>query len=265
MPGKAIEAHTRRRAEGLSASRRIIKRVRRAAVAALLLLSDASGARAAEFVVLKAVGKGSTPVQTGTVFSSAQVLEVPPQIEVTLLSDSGRIVSLTGPTRRPLSEIPAGNGPFIGLERLGRFLREANERLSKITIVRGTRSGTPPDPWLVDITLSGTKCVFRDAAIRLWRPASARRERFSLGTRVADKRIFFNWPAATESVPWPEEIPISTTDRYVATWGQGLHSRTFTLVVGVNAPGLGQAIAHFAEHDCIDQLQVAIDLAGRDD
>jgi hypothetical protein len=173
-------------------------------------------------------------------------------VEVTLLADNGQIIRVAGPSRRPLAELARGRAPSLSLGRLADLLRGGGPGRFQPAFSRSGIGGAQTDPWAVDVTTGGAKCIFADHPVFLWRPPLASGARVSLEATSRSQRSFFDWPAGTITVAWPSDIPLDPSETYVVTLDSG--SRTFTLTVAPKRPERGFALVHLAESGCKDQL-----------
>ncbi len=175
------------------------------ALAALVL--GAGQAWAGQIVVLEAEPATST-LRTGAILDGNQEITVPPGTSVVLMDEVGRVVTVTGPYRG----IPGGaerkDGP-------GALKRVATAMLTAdlTEIVGGVRAAgeagklAPLDPWFLDVTSNGTKCVRAGSGIVLWRPVPRRDTEIAITALAGGTEAKIAWPKGEATVAWPKEVP----------------------------------------------------------
>lgn len=127
--------------------------------------------------------------------------------------------------------------------------------------VRGVSSAQPLDPWLLDVSRKGERCVRGGALPTLWRGASAAEVRTAIDDLETGDRAVFTWPAGETTAPWPERIELLHMGDYAVEVGP-----SGARVVTVHIVGDGQSdeatLAQMARAGCGAQMRRLIDAAG---
>ncbi len=181
-------------------------------LAALAVLTAASGAAAEQMVVVDAVGIGLTPGQTLDE-SRPVVLDVGQSL--TLVTADGRTITLQGPWNAvPIPAAGAGQGG-VSQSLAGLFAARAADTSSLCTI-RGAGEQPPvPEPWLVEIGHGGSRCVAADGPVVFWREAAPPRAA-TLVVTPADRSwsARATWPAGSARLGIPPSLPLRDGGTY---------------------------------------------------
>ena len=115
------------------------------ALIGLVLVLSALPAPAAEFVV---VAGGAPGLMPGQVVQSGATLEIPAGASVTLVSESGKTLTLKGPHSGSAGTGSAGGGnPGPGLiKALSGLLTVWGQETASLGTMRGVQPPPPPDP-----------------------------------------------------------------------------------------------------------------------
>jgi len=177
------------------------------AVVALLLAAGA--AQAASLVVVEARGIGLKP---GTSIDSTKPLVLKQGQHVTLISDSGATLSIDGPYDQPPSA--GGGGKSIGTT-LAALTTEHNARTGEAGVTRGAVTNALPDPWLVDVTHSGTACLKENSQPVFWRPDAKARSSLIVMPSDHSWKSQAIWPAGMARLSVTTDVPVHGGAAYV--------------------------------------------------
>ena len=119
--------------------------------------------------MIDARGGGLKP---GAKIDSAARLTLKEGERVTVIGPDGKAVTLRGPfSGPPMAKAAAGNDPRSALAAL---ISTRNARTSSVGVVRGGTDAAPlPEPWLIDVSRSGDRCLKEGTRPVWWRPGAA--------------------------------------------------------------------------------------------
>src|SRR5471032_966656 len=179
-------------------------------VTALTALLMAGGtAQAANLIVVEARGIGLKP---GTSIDSTKPLVLKQGQHVTLISDSGATLSIDGPYDQPPSA--GGEGKSIGTT-LAALTTEHNARTGEAGVTRGATTNKLPDPWLVDVTHSGTACLRENAQPVFWRPDAKKESSLTVMPADHSWKSQAIWPAGLARLSVTTDVPVHGGAAYV--------------------------------------------------
>jgi len=139
-----------------------------------MLCFDVSPVRAEELVVFESTG---APYRPGQVIDGAKPLTLEADWKVALIAPDGRIVRLKGPLQRvPLPKESKGNQSME--EIVSRLMKVNDTDSGSFGVMRSADSifnmarkkQWLPDPWLVDVSQSGSYCQQEGQKTIFWRP-----------------------------------------------------------------------------------------------
>lgn len=119
-------------------------------------------------VVVKSTGPSSTKYPVGTKIDDNASITLKPGDVVTVLTAGGTRVIKGGGTFR------VGDRPRVTADRFALLTRKRAATRVRTGAVRGETDETATNPslWYVDVTRSGTICLYDLATVRLWRPGT---------------------------------------------------------------------------------------------
>ncbi len=119
-------------------------------------------------VVVKSTGPSATKYPVGTkVDDNASITLKAGDIVTVLTSDGTRVIKGAGTFR-------VGERPQVAADRFASLTRKRAATRVRTGAVRGNTDDavTNPSLWYVDVTRSGTICLYDLATVRLWRPGT---------------------------------------------------------------------------------------------
>lgn len=171
-------------------------------VSAALLTAALMGplpSHAAKMVVMEV--RGGT-LKVGQSIDSTAALTLKEGERVTLIGPDGKTVSRRGPYNGPI--LPPSTEAPDPKQALAVLIATRDARTSSIGVVRaGTDSVKIPQPWLIDVSRSGPRCLQEDKAPVLWRPDPS--EAAPLVIFPADRswRVDLAWQPQEQSMLMP--------------------------------------------------------------
>lgn len=175
-----------------------MKHLGRLLVAATLSLSFAS-LSAAPLIVVDARGGG---LKSGQKIDSAKPIALKEGERVTLIGPDGKTITLRGKyAGPPMIRAGAATDPKRALAAL---IATRNARTSSVGVVRsGTDAAPLPQPWLIDISRPGERCLKVGERAVWWRPEKAGAQKFTVLPIDRSWRADFQWGAGQDRLAVP--------------------------------------------------------------
>lgn len=184
-------------------------------------------------VVVKSTGPSSTKYPVGTKLDDNASISLKAGDVVTVLTAEGtRVIKGAGTFR-------VGDRPQVASDRFASLTRKRAATRVRTGAVRGDSDGTATNPslWYVDITRSGTVCLYDLATVRLWRPGTDGTATYRvmghgpghMETGVQAEVTFDD--TVTVAALDPARLPITEEGHYMITGPDGSTSAELTFVL----------------------------------
>jgi hypothetical protein len=150
-------------------------------------------------VVVKSTGPSASRYPVGTkIDDNASITLREGDVVTVLTADGTRIIKGAGTFR-------VGDRPQVAADRFASLTRKRAANRVRTGAVRGEPEGEPTNPslWYVDVTRSGTICLYDLATVRLWRPGT---------TGTSTYRMFNRENGAAVDVTFDEAVMIAALD-----------------------------------------------------
>jgi hypothetical protein len=223
-------------------------------VSALGLLALGGGAAAAgQLVVIEAHG---IRMAAGATIDGSKPLSLQDGQDLTLLTASGQVIKLEGPSEAaPEAGLQGGGGDDVKTA-MAALITERKVRTSEVGVVRGDEVKLP-DPWVVDVTHPGTTCVQAGKPVVLWRGGNLTATRVDFAPKDRSWNISGNWPAAADRLSLPATMPLKDNFDYVVALGSNLAPVTVRLIPpAVNNDAM--RAGYMIEAGCENQLNALL-------
>jgi len=182
-------------------------------VVGVVLAAIALPASAADLVVVASSAPGVAP---GSVVKSDTVLKIPVGASVTLISGTGKTVTLKGPHSGPPGAGGGGTGSPDLIASLSGLLKGSERETGALGTMRALAPPAPPtDPWVIDVGLSGDHCVAAAGVATLWRGSSSHTRPVSIIDLKDNSQLDVDWPAGAATLAWPSTVPLADGGRYL--------------------------------------------------
>ncbi len=220
----------------------------------LILMTVAFSADAVELVVISSSAPGLKP---GQIVNSGEPLQIPSGATVTLVSNSGRMISLKGPHTGPSGFISGPTGDTRLISSLSGLLSGSAKDTASLGTMRAVGLPPPPtDPWVLDVGKSGDHCVPAKGPVTLWRAKSTGKKIFSLKNLSDRTQSRTAWPAGASTLKWPQNVRLKDGGRYLARFKRSRAARKFILhLVPDHLPSDAHKAAWMAEKGCGNQAK----------
>lgn len=165
----------------------------------LVLGMPVAGANAAPLIIIEARGGD---MKAGQKIDSAKPLNLKEGERITVIGTDGKSNTIRGKYSGP----PVGSGPVAAdpTRALAALINTRSARTSSVGVVRGATDAAPlPDPWLIDISRPGERCLKAGTRAIWWRPDSRAAQKFTVMPVDRSWRADFEWRAdeGTMAVP----------------------------------------------------------------
>jgi hypothetical protein len=197
-------------------------------------------------------------LKVGETIDGARVLNLKEGERITLIGPDGKTVSRRGPYSGPAAPPAAGESdPKAALAAL---VANRNARTSTIGVVRaGTDSVKVPNPWYVDVTRSGPRCLQEGHQPALWRPTSDAAQSFVMFPSDRSWRADFTWQKGEHAVQMP---PLSRFEG-VTTVLVNIDQQEFAITINIIPKGIDSTAvltAWMLEKGCIQQADALLQI-----
>jgi hypothetical protein len=194
--------------------------------AALLAGCLATAAAAADsLVVADARGGSLTPGQT---IDAGQSLKLEAGQRVTLIATNGATIKLSGPFEGVPD--PGGQRNVTVADALAKLATQSAQSTATLGAVRAPEGGEAPDPWLVDVSASGHRCIAKGAEVVLWRPPAAAEDTMALSPSDHAWEGKAKWPGGADRLRLPADFQAQDDAAYIVAVGGKTSTITFHLL-----------------------------------
>lgn len=201
----------------------------RHALAAWMLLALALplAVDAANLVVLEARGGG---LSAGQSIPSDKPITLKEGERITVIGPDGKSVTLRGPFSGP--PVAAGGGAAADPKQaLAALVATRDARTSSVGVIRaGTEAAKLPEPWLIDMTRPGPRCLLEGERPTWWRPDASGDQDFTVFPVDRSWRADFHWKAGEDRQPVPPVSRFEGQNAFVISVDKQEHAISITVV-----------------------------------
>jgi hypothetical protein len=231
-----------------------MRRLRGIIPIAAIGLAFAWRALAADMVVLDSTSPG---LRAGQVVASDGKLGLAAGQTVTLMTSSGKMVRVAGPA----DSIPAGDAGTKGDEKtvLASLTTMVKSRQADTGSLGTFRSAGAelPDPWLIDVSGSGERCVLEGEPMVLWRPDGGTAAAVVMGLPAKDWRARAEWPAGSQRLFGPAGLGLADGDVLSVSFEARQADLTVHLVPAA-VQGEAMRLTWLVERNCMAQAAALV-------
>ncbi len=215
-----------------------------AAFAPFLLLSGTALADQVMVLEVKGAPPGLAP---GALVDGSQVT-LPGGAEATFMAADGQVVRVLGPYTGPAESGAASGGVAKNTLTALASLMEKSAEKSTLGATRAIGFPAPKsyaggDPWVIDASHGGTRCVFADHPAKIWLDLPATPATLTLEDEKSHAKIDIPWPMGQDRVDWPAELPLVGGDHYAVTTSTGHRKLLVKLLPAAASPGAASIAA----------------------
>lgn len=214
---------------------------------------------AATLVVLEA---RSSTLTLGMRIDSSNVISLKNGERVTFIGPDGKSISLKGPFNGvPLTK---ANDSVDLRQALSALVATRDARTSSVGVVRaGTAAVKIPEPWLIDVTRPGPRCLLEGTQPVWWRPDDSKIESFTVFPVDRSWSAQFNWTAGQDRQPLPPLSRLEGSKVFVIRQGE----KEYAISLEIVPKDLENQLiltSWLLEKGCIQQADALLTLVRRD-
>jgi hypothetical protein len=179
-------------------------------------------------VVVKSTGPSAAQYPIGTKLDDNASITLQPGDVITVLTAQGTRVIKGGGTFR------VGDRPQVAADRFAALTRKRAATRVRTGAVRGEGDAvtTNPNLWYVDVTRSGTICLYDLATVRLWRPATGTIETYRVAAADGASAVEVTFDDIAAVAPLdPARLPIAEGQPYTIIAPDGSTSAQLSFVL----------------------------------
>ena len=190
---------------------------RATALAGAILGMTVSGAALAGTVVV--VDAHGLALKPGQALDDSKALNLAVGQSMTVITARGDTLKLRGPYhQRPVAGAGGGGSLTIALASL---IVRRDVRASDVGAVRGGGAVKLPEPWVIDVSHPGTRCVREATPTVFWRATADKPTELSIAPLNRAWRLSAPWARGADRVLAPRELPMPGRATYVIDIGDG--------------------------------------------
>jgi len=167
-----------------------------------------------DMVVMEARG---VRLQQGQVIDGSVTLTLTEGQQVSLMTQDGKVVKLRGPFDKPPA--PADAATADVKTALLSLVAQESQRERAGVIRGGISQVIPPEPWVIDVSSTGLRCLPADSVITLWRPDASDTLPVEVAPNDRSWRANVDWRAGSDRLPLPHNVPLRRRTPYVVRLG----------------------------------------------
>jgi len=215
--------------------------------------------QAATLVVLEA---RSSTLTLGMRIDSSSAITLKEGERVSLIGPDGKSIALKG----PFNGVPfAKASDSVDVRQaLSALVATRDARTSSVGVVRaGTAAVKIPEPWLIDVTRPGPRCLLEGTLPVWWRPDNSRTENFTVFPVDRSWSAQFNWAAGQDRQAVPPLSRLEGSKVFVIRQGEQEHAISLEVV----PKGLESQLiltSWLLEKGCVQQADALLTLVRTD-
>lgn len=179
-------------------------------------------------VVVKSTGPSSARYPVGTKLDNAATVTLKAgDVVIVLTAEGTRVIKGEGAFR-------VGDRPQVASDRFASLTRKRAATRVRTGAVRAADDEAVSNPslWYVDVTRSGTICLYDLATVRLWRPGTAGTSTYRISAHGDDAQAEVTFDdTVTVAALDPVRLPVTEDGRYMITAPDGSTSAHINFVL----------------------------------
>jgi len=180
-----------------------------------IMASSGPAAAKVDMVVMEARG---VRLQQGQVIDGSANLTLSEGQQVSLMMQDGKVVKLRGPFDKPPAPSESGAGANVQLA-LQLLVTQQNSRERAGVSRGGTGLVIPPEPWVIDVSSAGLRCLPADSTITLWRPEASATQSVEVAPNDRSWKADVDWQSGSDRLSLPHNVPLRRRTPYVVRVG----------------------------------------------
>ncbi len=210
-------------------------------------------ASAEDMVVVNARGIGLKP---GTKIDASKPLTLEEGQHVTLVAVNGVTLKLDGPFSKAPSQAGSGGGVAAAL---GALVTQQGARTVEVGATRaGGMVSHLPDPWLLDVSRTGTVCLLDGHKAVFWRPAPKKDSLLSLMPADRSWKAEATWPAGSDRLEASGDVAVHPDSVFFVSFDKGEEVAITVSFVPANLDSDPMRAAWLADQGCEAQAEAML-------
>jgi hypothetical protein len=208
---------------------------------------------AASLIVMEARGGG---FKVGQAIDSDKPIALKAGERLTLIGPDGSKVALRGPfNEAPLQKSAVSTD---SQKALGALVANRAARTSTAGVIRaGGVAANLPEPWLIDVSRPGVRCIQQGARPVFWRPDASKLSKLVVAPADRSFKTEFDWPAGLDRITMPESSRFQNQNLLrVALDGQEFAIGLTEIPQNIDNPLV--LVAWMAEKSCLQQSDALV-------
>lgn len=180
-------------------------------ILASLMLAALPAAAKIDMVVMEARG---VKLQQGQVIDGSVNLTLTDGQQVSLMMQDGRMIKVKGPFDKPPA--PAEATATANVQLALQLLVTQQSSRERAGVIRGGPGMViPPEPWVVDVSSGGLRCLEADSTITLWRPDASASVALEVAPNDRSWKADVTWEKGEDHLALPHNVPVRRRSPYV--------------------------------------------------
>jgi hypothetical protein len=179
---------------------------------------------------------------------------------LTVIAPDGKSLTLRGPFSGP--PMPGGAATTDPRRALAALMATRDARASSVGVVRAANDAASlPEPWLIDMSRPGTRCLQEDALPIWWRPEAGVTQAFTVFPIDRSWRADFQWQSGQDRQPVPPLSRFAGQNTFIIGFDQQEYAISITFV----PKGMDNAFvltSWMLEKGCVQQADALIRAIG---
>ncbi len=222
-----------------------------ALIAAMMVTFLAPPAVAAELVV---VSSTISEIRVGKIVNSSNDFTLPEGSVITLISESGKAITLKGPRSGPIVVEAPDSASSSLVPAISNIFSGKKTETSSLGVMRSALAPkVPDDPWAIIAIKTGKYCVTKLKPVILWRPVNTKTSRLIMTNIESGKEVKTVWHTGQPTLHWPRLLPLVDKATYrVDLSGENRPAR-LTIILVPDLPSIAHAAAWMSKQGCLQQ------------
>jgi hypothetical protein len=198
----------------------------------------------------------SAQLKAGSSIDSALAITLKEGERATLVAPDGKSVTLKGPFSGPA--MPDSSTAADPRTALAALVNTRDARTSSVGVIRaGADASKLPEPWLIDMSRPGTRCMMEGSVPIWWRPESEREDKFTVFPVDRSWRADFVWASGQDRQDVPKVARFEGPNTFVIRRDNQEYAITITIIPKVIDSDLVLS-SFMLEKACIQQADALL-------
>jgi hypothetical protein len=198
----------------------------------------------------------SAQLKAGVSIDSALAITLKEGERVTLVAPDGKSVTLKGPFSGPA--MPDSSTAADPRTALAALVNTRDARTNSVGVIRaGADAAKLPEPWLVDMSRPGTRCMMEGEVPVWWRPEVQTEDQFTVFPVDRSWRADFNWVKGQDRQTVPKIARFEGPNTFVIRRDSQEYAVTITVIPKVIDTDL-VLTSFMLEKGCIQQADALL-------